>query len=383
MRLRHAWGQAKFTNGFSVVGGQMWSLTTENAKGVSIDDDLGRTNDARPKTIDPNYSVGFVFARQFGFRVAKTFGDKVAIAFAVENPQATLTSHGNAGNYLLGENGASNSYNSTATYAFNPSPDLIAKIAFDPGFGHYEVFGIFDRFRDRVFPCAEVSATETCGGAPGVPTAADAYNSAKNGGGIGASARWKFDRLVFGLKGFGGSGVGRYGPAGLSDVSINADGTVHIIKNLMGLSTLELQATKKLAFYAYGGVEYAARTDSWDPKAAKGAGALVGYGAPTFVNTGCYSETVPATSTGNPTGGFDPGSLANCTADSRAVIEGTAGFWYRVYDGNRGRVQFGTQYSYVTRQTWSGIGFAGANQPGVTPSGIDNMIFTSFRYYLP
>src|ERR1035441_862825 len=47
--------------------------------------------------------------------------------------------HGNASNYLLGEAGASNSYNTTANYSFNPAPDIIAKIAFDPGFGHYEL----------------------------------------------------------------------------------------------------------------------------------------------------------------------------------------------------------------------------------------------------
>ena len=52
--------------------------------------------------------------------------------------------------------------------------------------------------------------------------------------------------------------------------------------------------------------------------------------------------------------------------------------WLAVYSGPRGKFQFGTQYSYVTRQTWSGIG------PGAgTPEGLDNMVFTSFRYYLP
>jgi hypothetical protein len=70
--------------------------------------------------------------------------------------------------------------------------------------------------------------------------------------------------------------------------------------------------------------------------------------------------------------------LSKCTGDTRALIEGTAGFWYRFYSGPRGRFQFGTQYSYVTRQTWSGVG------PGAgTPEGLDSMVFTSFRYYLP
>jgi hypothetical protein len=370
LRLRQAWGQVKFQNGWSFLGGQEWSLATENGKGISPDDDLGRTNDARPKTIDPSYNVGFVFARQYGIRLTKSF-DKVAFAVAMENPQATLTTHGNASNYLLGETGASNSYNTTANYSFNPSPDIIAKVAFDPGFGHYEVFGLLDRFTDRIFPCIENYASATCGSL----TAASpilAYNASKEGGGIGASARWPLfnKRVVLGLKGFGGSGIGRYAPGGLSDASINADGTIHLIKNFEGLSTLEWHG-KKLDVYGYGGVEYAARSYDFDSLANKN----VGYGAPTFLNTGCYTEAAPGS------GGFSPGTLANCTADTRALIEGTLGFWYRFYSGPRGRFQFGTQYSYVTRQTWSGVAPVGA--PSGAPEGLDNMVFTSFRYILP
>ena len=64
------------------------------------------------------------------------------------------------------------------------------------------------------------------------------------------------------------------------------------------------------------------------------------------------------------------------------LIEGSAGFWFKLYDGskekvNKGRLQFGPQFSYVTRNTWSGAG--SPNEP----HGIDGMVFTSFRYYLP
>src|ERR1700722_15219382 len=375
LRLRQAWAQAKFVNGWSFLGGQAWSLATENGKGISPDDDLGRTNDARPRTIDPSYNVGFVFTRQYGIRLTKTFGDKVAFAVALENAQGTLTTHGNGDNFLLGQAGASNSYNTTGTYTFNPSPDIIAKVAFDPGFGHYEAFGLYDRFTDRIFPCGEVASATTslCGGStiPG-PNALGAYNASKNGGGIGASARWNIaHRLTFGVKGFGGSGVGRYAPGGLSDVSINGDGTLHLIKNLAGLTTLEWHS-KKLDIYGYGGVEYAQRAGSFDFITGK----EVGYGAPLFNNSGCYSELPPAVNTG-----FTPTGLSNCTSDTRALIEGTVGFWYRFYNGPRCRFQFGTQYSYLTRQTWSGTGFT--KGVGVTPEGIDNMVFTSFRSVLP
>jgi hypothetical protein len=378
LRLRQAWGQAKFDNGWSFLGGQSWSLVTENGKGISPDDDLGRTNDARPKTIDSSYNVGFVYARQYGIRLTKAFGDKIAIAFAMENAQGTLTTHGNGNNFLLGEAGASNSYNTTTNYTFNPSPDLIAKIAFDPGFGHYEVFGLLDRFSDRVFPCGEVvlvapATTGPCPNGAGTgPNAVGAYNSSKEGGGIGASARWTIaHHVVFGLKGFGGSGIGRYAPGGLSDVSVNADGTLHLIKNLQGLSTLEWRS-RKLDIYGYGGAEYAQRTADFDPLTGK----EVGYGAPSFNNSGCYTELPPAGNTG-----FAPTTLSNCTADTRVLIEGTVGFWYRFYSGPRGRFQFGTQYSYITRDTWSGTGFT--KGVGVSPEGLDNMVMTSFRYVLP
>jgi hypothetical protein len=392
-RLRQAWGQAKFNNGWKFLGGQAWSLVTENRAGIAPSDDNGKVNDARPATIDPQYNVGFTFARQAGIRVTKDFGDKVSVAFAVENPQGTLTTHGNEANYLIGEAGANNSYNTTSNYTANPSPDLIAKIAFDPGFGHYEIFGLADRFTGRVFPCvaggpfslsAECTATDAT-------TATGAFNHSKEGGGFGANARWNFanKHVVFGLHGFGGSAIGRYGAAQLSDVSINPDGTVHLIKDLQGLVTLEYHG-KKLDIYSYVGSEYAARTygSYLNPVSTKTQ--YVGYGSPTFANYGCYVEQPPATGVTSgvtTTAGYDPGALANCTADTRAMIEGTVGFWYRFYNGPKGKFQFGTQYSYVTRQTWSGATAAptgGTATPGaLSPEGIDGMVFTSFRYYLP
>jgi hypothetical protein len=377
LRLRQAWGQAKFDNGWKFLGGQAWSLLTENKAGIAPSDDLGRVNDARPATIDPGYNVGFTFARQYQLRVTKDFGSKVSAAFSIENAQGTLTTHNNAANFLLGEAGASNTYNTTSNYTANPAPDLIAKIAFDPGFGHYEIFGLADRFTDRVFPCVEPGTNPIC--AAPATSATGAYNASKEGGGFGANARWTFasKHITFGLHGFGGSGIGRYGAAQLSDLSINPDGTVPLIKDLQGLTTLEYHG-KKLDVYGYAGAEYAGRTYGYDPLLG-GTGGYVGYGAPEFKNYGCYTETPP-----NGNGGFTPGTLANCTADTRAVIEGTFGFWYTMYSGDKGRFRFGTQYSYVTRQTWSGA--SGGTTPvsgALGPEGLDGMVFTSFRYYLP
>lgn len=391
LRQRQIWGQAAFNNGFSFTGGQMWSLVTETKKGVD-----NRT-EALPMTIDAQYTTGFSWARQFGLRVAKNFNNKVWLALSLESSQETLTSHGNASNFLVGSPGAggglynsavtgcSTTINSTtgaatttctaaANYSFNPSPDVVAKAVFEPGFGHYEIFGVYTRFRDRVFPCEDISATTLCGtsSTPG-PNASLAFNSAKNGGGFGANARWSFNkkRIDFGLHALGGSGLGRYGSAGLADASARADGTLDLIRSYQGLSTLEWHGPK-LDVYLNAGAEYASRAASFDPVTLK----VVGYGSPGFNNSSCFTEAGPGA------GGFLPGGLGSgCTADTRVLIEGTSGFWYRLYDGskdkvNRGRVQFGAQYSYVTRNTWSG---AASNEP----HGIDNMVFTSFRYYLP
>ncbi|HUO25968.1 MAG TPA: hypothetical protein VMU61_09880 [Candidatus Aquilonibacter sp.] len=389
LRQRQVWGQAAFDNGWSFTGGQMWSLVTETRHG------LDNRTEATPLTIDAQYSVGFSWARQYGLRLVKNFDNKVWFGLSMENAQATVTTHNNAANFLIGSAGnsgglynsaistCSSSLNSTGTsvtttcspiasYSFNPSPDLIAKLAFEPGFGHYEVFGVLSHFRDRVFPCAEASATFPCANGATAPTAALAYNPTANGGGMGANARWSFadKHFDFGLHGFGGSGVGRYGTGGLPDASINGNGTFHLVKSLQGLATVEIHALHS-DIYFNTGAEYASRAASYDPISGK----VVGYGAPTFSNSGCYSETLPSNGTG-----FLPGGLSSCTADTRVLIEGTAGFWYRIYDGskekvNRGRIQFGPQYSYVDRETWSG--------GGLQPHGIDSMIFTSFRYYLP
>ena len=387
MRQRQAWAQAALDNGWSFTGGQMWSLITETKHGVD-----NRT-EALPMTIDAAYTAGFSWARQYGFRVAKNIDNKVWVAFSVEDPQATLTTHNNATNFLLGSAGAGGGvYNGAittcstkvdptnptgnqittcspaASYAFNPSPDIIGKLAFEPGFGHYEIFGVYSRFRDRVFPCEDVSATATCLTSTPGPNALGAYNASKNGGGFGVNARWSFakKRLDLGVHGLGGSGIGRYGASGLSDVAVKNDGTLALIKNYQALGTLEWHGPKLDVYFNAGG-EYNSRTGSWDPVIKK----QVGYGAPTFSNSGCGTETAPQNS-----GGFLPGGLSGCTADTRVLIEGTAGFWYRLYQGPKGRLQFGPQYSYVTRNTWSGA-------KSFEPHGVENMFFTSFRYYLP
>ena len=362
LRQRQVWGQAALSNGWSFTGGQMWSLVTETKKGVD-----NRT-EVLPMTIDPQYHVGFSWARQYGFRVAKNFNNHVWLAASLENPQTTFSARGNALNFALGGPGVSGGlYNPTANYSFNATPDLILKAAFEPGFGHYEIFGVLSRFRDRIYPCEEPPADPAlCNG--GIVSTQGAFNDSKNGAGLGANARITlFKQVDFGLHALGGNGVGRYGTSGLPDATVNPDGTLAPLRTYQGLATLEWHMPR-FDVYLNGGEEYVKRHWQIDPVSGK----AVGYGSPLFNTSGCYTETIPGSSGSN---GFSFGGLANCNADTQSVIEGTFGFWLRLYNGPKGKLQLGPQYSYISRGAWRGtVG---------EPHGIENMVLTSFRYYLP
>ena len=371
LRQRQVWGQAAWNSGWSFTGGQMWSLVTETKKGVD-----NRT-EALPMTIDPAYTVGFSWARQYGVRLAKNFNNHFWLAASLENPQTILTASGNASNFAFGSPGVGGGlYNLNANYSFNATPDFIVKAAFEPGFGHYEVFGILSRFRDRTYPCEEISpiVNPQCGTTPSV---LGASNASRNGGGVGGNARVTLPGHVdFGLHALYGNGVGRYGASGLPDATVNPDGTIAPLRSYQGLVTLEYHAPR-IDVYLNGGEEYVKRRYQIDPISGK----TVGYGSPTFLDSGCYSETLPSASTGY---GF--GSVANCSGQTQSTIEGTFGFWIKMYTGPKGRLQFGPQYSYLVRNAWTGT-FAPATMTTpatyVAPHGIDNMFMTSFRYYLP
>ncbi|HXA79220.1 MAG TPA: hypothetical protein VNV41_18955 [Candidatus Acidoferrales bacterium] len=418
MRQRQFWAQAAFNNGITVTGGQQWSLLTETTHGMD------NRSEALPQTIDAQYHVGFSWARQEGIRFTKDFGDKVWLGFSIEEPQDTITVHGNPtavsggtvitepattcatppctvtvntvtnNNFLLGAFGATGGLNNPiGNYPYNPSPDFIVKAVFEPGFGHYEIFGVLSDFRDRVFPCVPLTGTTAPAGCSSITSAAGAFNDSRQGGGIGANARWNLfaKKVDLGIHFFGGDGIGRYGSGGLSDATVRPDGTLAPIHNFQSLGTLQFHPTPKLDINLNAGGEFEERTNFTKPG---GAAPNDGYGYALLNNSGCWTETLPiaAPGTGNnlgvPTGvggatGFIPGALANCTGDTRNLIEGSIGFWYRFYKGPKGTVQFGMQYANYVRNTWRGTGTAGTVSASGQPHSDENMVFTSFRYYLP
>ncbi|GAC1644056.1 MAG: hypothetical protein NVS9B15_00900 [Acidobacteriaceae bacterium] len=351
-RQRQAWVQAALDNGFTFTAGQQWSLATETRKG------LENRQEALPLTIDMQYSVGFSWARQYGFRATKNFHNKFWLGASVENAQTLFAARGAAANFDIVCPGVGGGlYNPTANYSFNQAPDFIVKAAFEPGFGHYEAFGVFRQFRDRVYPNATATPA----------SAAGAFNASRSGQGFGANARWLLAKkhIEIGAHYLGGDGMGRYGTSTLSDATARPDGTLALINSQQGLGSLEFHSNH-WDFYAYGGAEYAGRREFFNS-----AGKSVGYGLTGLTNAGCTLELVPGA------GGFLPSSPGSCNADTRRIVEGSFGFWYKIYNGPKGRLQFGSQYSYLTKSAWF------SNIAGGGPTTDNNMWLTSFRYYAP
>lgn len=371
-RQRQVFAQAESASGWTITGGQMWSLATETRTG------LANRSEVLPQTIDPQYTAGFTWARQYGFRVTKAFGKKVFFGASVEEPQTLNLGGGGAcpstapcafqfqqaGNTGGLYNNGGNT--SQQNYSYNYIPDFIIKAAFEPGYGHYEIFGIVRGFRDRVFPSATAANLGTAASAVG------AYNYTTTAGGAGANVRFAIipKKLDLGFHIIAGDGVGRYGDSTLSDVTARPNGTLAPIRGGSALAGLELHASPKLEVYGYYGGDYLERQ-------LYNATGSIGYGRPTQNTTGCGIETIGAAggAIGNQTPVSSTTNPANCSPDTRDISEASIGYWYDFYRGPKGRFRQGFQYSFLNKQTWRGT--------GGSPTANTNMFFTSFRYYLP
>lgn len=370
MRQRELWADAKTPSGWDFSGGTGWSLAAETASGLT------RGTQILPATIDAQYDAGFVWARQESFRVVKNIGTKTWVGMSAENPE--LLNAGGSGlpsNYLIGSTGTGGGlYNTGANYSFNMAPDLIAKIAVEPGWGHWEAFGIGRFFRDRIYP-----------------TTGSPYNDTEPAGGIGGGFRGPFanKKLTIGLKGLYGVGVGRYGNSTIADVTVRPTGILDPLKAFSALSTVEANPTPRLNVYLNYGGDYIYR-DFVVSGTNSGGNTYTGYGvggpslgssianAPAM--TGCLIETAPA-STSAGAAGSNQTAPASCAGNNKDVQEFVAGYWYNLYNGPKGRLRQGITYENIRRDIWSGNG--GTANPGGGAHGDDNMFFTSFRYYLP
>jgi hypothetical protein len=308
--------------------------------------------EALPLFFDGNLHVGDTYIRQAGFRFQEAFRPWFTLALGLENSQYQFSASNAPSNFFFGSAGAAGGLNNPeANYTNQVAPDMIVKAAFDPKHGHYEVGGVVRLFRDRYYPSA--------------PSSTGAQNDTKVGGGFVANARFPVvSKLDLGLHLVAGDGTGRYGPALLPDITVKPNGTLEPLRNAQSLVSLEGHPTKKLDLFAYTGAEYVQRTYYRST-----TGALVGYAPPTANNIGCETEAVPTSGTG-----YAPGT-APCLGATRVITQGSLGCVYRIYNGPAGKLQYGVAYSYLTRQGWTGTGGA--------PNAVNNLLYTSVRYYIP
>jgi hypothetical protein len=338
-RIRQMFGSVDWDGpGLHFLAGQAWSLVTLTSKGITP------RSEVLPPVIDAQYVPGFNWARQPQIRLTKDFDNQVWAALSLENPQTTFYTGANAlpsTVHLTYNAPAGSLFNSANTLSLNRIPDVVAKVAADPSFAdrsvHLEAYGLYRSFYERL----------------------NYSNQSWSGGGFGAGIIVpivpKF--LDFQLSGLGGKGIGRYGSGQLADVTFDPKGNIRPISEIQAMAGLTLRPTPKLDIYLFAGEE----KDSAQPYyLTTGGGAVVGYGYgnPLYSNDGCVSETAKGA----------------CVGNTRMILQGTTGFWYRPYVGNFGKIQWGLQYSHTERKAFAGAG-------GVAPIGTDNMVFASFRYY--
>ncbi len=341
LRVRNFYARLIFDTGFSMLAGQSWSLATLYKQG------LDPRNEDVPQTIDAQYVAGFNWTRDPQVRFTQKFDDAFSLAFSVESPQAVVNATNNVPS-TLSAYPANTSYNVTGnasglldsgtTYSNDPAPDLILKGALDPGYGHYELYGLGRWFRSAV---------------------GDDTNTIF-GGGIGGGAILPIvsDVLSVQASGLVGKGIGRYGSSQLSDVTVEPTGFLSALKGYQALVGLFYKPVTSLQIYGYWGREEMASNYFDQPITSDGVTTTYGYGYgnPLYNNTGCYTL-----------------GSSKCVANPQRVDEVTGGFWWKYYNGQLGNLQLGLQLAYNQLDAFNGVGGA--------PSTNVFEAMVSFRYY--
>jgi len=343
-RLRQGWARLEGGSGWSFTAGQLWSLATTNRQGMAVRDEY------IPTVVEANYVVGWTWTRQRAVRLAKNFHDKIWAGFEIDEPENAYTADYLPAN-IMGLNTSQNTSTGVLllpylpNYSFGNSttmaPDLLTKVVFEPGWGHFEIKGVGRFFRDRL------ASTATTAG----------HMNYTEGYGLGFAAIFPVvrNRLDVELEGMAGEGIGRYGAAAFSDVTLNpVTGAMLGLREGHMMTGIEYHARRNLDFYSYAGDEYAARYAMVSP-----AGSAAGYGSPLVSYAACTNEV----------------AMNACSGDNRNIYEVTFGYWIKLYQGRFGRFQYGNQVEYLHRTLWSGQGH--------TPQGSDLVVFSSARFYLP
>jgi hypothetical protein len=368
--------------GFHMLAGQAWSLLTQNTVGITP------RKENIPLVIDHNYVVGFEFTRNYQARFVQEFGPMLSAGVSVEAPaelvaggvasgtgvNGVIVNFNNAGSSFLGSGGIAN------TFTTDKFPDIIEKVAFDPGWAHFEAFGVERFFTDNVFTCGIVTPVGGVGVCT-VPYAAGNIGSTSShttsGAGVGGSFLWSILPTYLDLSGMAmvGKGVGRYAAAQLPDVIVAGDGSLHPIREVSGMGGVVWHPWTGLDIYAYGGVEKedANFYTGFTTNAAAAAAALsqLGVGNPNAVNFGCGVTTATSFT----------GGTSNCNGSTQWVTDVTVGLWQNLYNGDVGRFTAGLQWEMIGRKLFPGLSAPPLGSPLISPSTTNNIIMTSIRWY--
>jgi hypothetical protein len=342
-RVRHAFAVYERSDlGLYFLGGQTWSLLTMEKSGLG----WAVSGINSPTVIDAQYVPGFNWARQPQFRVAKSFDNGVFwLAASIENPQTSYYTGPNGvapstlGTIDITNPGGQTFYSGT-NYSDEVAPDAIIKASLDPGWGHFEAYGLARFMHDRVSVLGDGNSHTT------------------TAGGGGAAALVPIIPHYLDLQGsfLAGRGIGRYGSAQLPDAIVDANGKPDPLPEVEALVGIVAHPMPTLDIYGYVGTEQVSRR--YYEADVKGKEEPFGYGDPTYNNASCDTELGPS---------------ADCVGNTSGVTQGTIGAWWKFEKGPYGTMQVGPQYSYTHRTIFQGL--------GPTPKTDDNMIFLSFRYY--
>ncbi len=334
-RLRQAFASYDNTNlNLHVLGGQAWSLLTLNKAGIVP------RQEVLPQVIDAQYVPGFTWKRQPQVRVATDFDDhRVWLAASLENPQTNFYNGPNGAGTFRGTTNSTNpggsNFAPNVNYSLDAAPDVVLKAAWDPGFGHYEVYGLARFFRSRVSTLGRGGNDTTLAG----------------GGGAAMILPVVHKYLDFQASFLGGTGIGSYGAGQLPDATLTQSGAPAPVPEVQALVGLIGHPRPDLDIYGYVGTEQASR------RAFTSGGRGFGYGSPLYSNAGCNIEL----------------STQPCVGNTSGLVQGAAGFWWRFLHGNYGTAQVGATYSYTDRTIFSGVGGGGTTG--------ENTAMLSLRYY--
>ncbi len=332
-RVRQVYAQYDDSgNGLHFLAGQAYSLATGFTTGLTP------RKESIPLVIDANYLPGYVYERGAQLRAVKDFGQNYHVGLSIEEPQAsysftggtlaaattnavtgtTLTGtlpKGTDGNTVLVFNTGNSYLNNTANYSTDLTPDLVLKASADPGYGHYEVFGIGRSFKT-------VSAKVLVPGAGGSGAGKD---EVAFGGGIGGSTVIPIIPKYLDFSGniLAGYGIGRYLSGEIADATLGSNGQPKPLGEIGGTIGLVGHPIKPVDVYLYTGMEQVRRNTF------SAGGATYGYGPSTANVSGCGTENLPS---------------STCGAQTRELENISVGAWWRFAHGPYGTLQAGAQY---------------------------------------